>query len=143
MKEWEPGNEGAGFSLRRSGLHAGGDPRRVDPEAGMSVQDAHLGRAPAAGRALRSEHAYLWAAPQRITAKSQREQLGSGTWRQDNGGSGLWAKGLRELALWSLSLLNSPLSSHGYELDPAPSIRASLVTPPGFLPLVSTFSNLP
>lgn len=65
-----------------------------------------------------------------------------GTWRQDNGGSGLWAKGLRELVLWSFSLLNSPLSSHGYKLDRAPSIRASLVTPPGFLPLVSTFSNL-
>lgn len=69
--------------------------RRVDPEAGMSVQDAHLGRAPAAGRALRSEHACLGAAPQRITAKSQREQAGGGerveggTWRQDNGGSGL------------------------------------------------------
>lgn len=43
-----------------------------------SAAHGHLSRAPAAVQALRSEHAFLWVAPQRITAKSQREQLGVG-----------------------------------------------------------------
>lgn len=37
---------------------------------------------------------------------------------------------------------SNPLGSQGYELDQAPSIRASLLIPPGLLPLVSIYLKL-
>lgn len=54
-------------------------PQESGPRGGHErAAHARLSRAPAAGRVLRSEHTYLWVAPQRITAKSQAEQPGGG-----------------------------------------------------------------